>query len=130
MVRPVGFFRELSPGWGLPTDGSIKDAVRSEGELDEDGILAYLSNGTGIWSETSAGPDVLDPEAPDMVGIGSLRTDGTWIWRDDLHYYVSKYHLSLPSAFLAHIRKNEYTTPPVPVSRLIEIATQDLGIEL
>lgn len=130
MIRPVGFFTELSPGWGLPEDGSIKDAIRPTGEPDEQRILNYLRCGTEVWSEMSAGPDVLDPEGPNMTGIGSLITDGTWLWREDLLHYVAKYHVSLPEAFLEHVRSLNHTAPKVPESRLIEIATEDLGISL
>ncbi|MFJ4818812.1 hypothetical protein [Streptomyces sp. NPDC088801] len=130
MIRPVGFFSELSAGWGLAEAGSIKDAVRPSGEPDETNILEYLRSGTGIWSEMSAGPDVLDPEAPTLTGIGSLFTDGTWIWREDLPHYVAKYHVSLPGEFIQHIRALEYKAPSVPEPRLIDIATQDLGIDM
>lgn len=128
MINPVGFFSELAPGWGLAESGSIKDAVRPSGEPDEPRILEYLRGGTGIWSETSAGPDVLDPEAPDLTGIGSLFTDGTWIWREDLPHYVAKYHVLLPGDFIEHIRALDYKAPPVPETKLIDIATRDLGI--
>ncbi|WP_424854259.1 hypothetical protein [Streptomyces sp. SAI-170] len=47
----------------MPLDGSIRDAVRPAGEPDERRIVEYLGQGTGLWSEMSAGPDVLDPEA-------------------------------------------------------------------
>jgi hypothetical protein len=130
MIRPVGFFTELSPGWGLPGNGSIKDAVRPSGDPDERRILDYLRSGTEIWSEMSAGPDVLDPDAPNMTGIGSLITDGTWLWREDLPYYIAKYHVFLPNEFLEHIRSLDYTAPTVLESRLIEISTEDLGISL
>ncbi|BCL22281.1 hypothetical protein ACPCBX_22700 [Streptomyces tuirus] len=130
MIRPVGFFSELSPGWGLAETGSIKDAVRPSGEPDESSILVYLRNGTGIWSEMSAGPDVLDQNAPELTGIGSLYTDGTWLWREDLPYYVTKYHLALPDEFVQHIRTLEHKAPAVPESRLIDIARNDLGISM
>ncbi|MFE9772287.1 hypothetical protein ACFYOV_11540 [Streptomyces sp. NPDC005931] len=130
MIRPLGFFTELSPGWGLPEDGSIRDAVRPAGEPDEQNILEYLRNGTEIWSETSAGPDVLDPEASTMTGIGSLITDGTWLWREDLPYYVATYHVLLATEFLEHVRSLNYSAPAVPESRLIEISTEDLGIDI
>jgi hypothetical protein len=130
MIRPVGFFSELSPGWVLAESGSIKDAVRFSAGPDESRILDYLRNGTAIWSEMSAGPDVLDPDAPDLPGVGSLFTDGTWLWREDLPYYVAKYHVSLPDEFVAHTRDLNYETPPVLDTRLIDIATQDLGIHM
>ncbi|MFI9153676.1 hypothetical protein [Streptomyces sp. NPDC053367] len=130
MIRSAGFFAELNPGWGMPLDGSIRDAVRSAGESDEDRIIGYLRNGTALWSETGAERDVLDPEGPDLTGAGSLLTDGTWLWREDLPYYVSAYHVTLPAEFLAHIRGLGHAAPTVPDSRLHEIATQDLGLRL
>lgn len=129
-IRSVGFYTELSPGWGTPLDGSIKDAVRATGEPDERRIVEYLGQGTGLWSEMSAGPDVLDPEAPALTGIGSLYTDGSWLWREDLPYYLSTYHLALPAAFLDHVRSLGHIAPPVAEARLVEIATQDLRLDL
>ncbi|WP_245236998.1 hypothetical protein RFN58_25005 [Streptomyces iakyrus] len=130
MIRPVGFFSELSPGWGLAETGSIRNAVRPLGEPDEKNILDYLRSGTGIWSEMSAGPDVLDPYAPEMTGIGSLYTDGTWLWREDLTYYVATYHVALPNEFVEHIRTLKYKAPVVSESRLVDIAKNDLGINM
>ncbi|MFJ7786642.1 MULTISPECIES: hypothetical protein [Streptomyces] len=130
MINPVGFFSELNPGWGLPESGSIRDAVRSSGETDEAEIVSYLLHGTEIWSEMSAGPDVLDPEGQLLTGIGSLRTDGEWIWRGDLSHYVSRHHVALPDQFVTHIRDSHYSPPKVPESRLVAIATEDLGMSL
>jgi hypothetical protein len=130
MVRAVGFFSELSPGWGFPEEGLMSDAVRSDGDPDESDIVAYLRDGPEIWSEMSAGTDVLDPQGPTLVAIGSLHTDGSWLWRKDLPYYVAKYHLSLPVEFIAHVRGLEYKIPELPESRLIRILAEDLGIDM
>lgn len=127
MIRPLGFFSELSPGWGLPLDGSSTDFVNPTGDPDEVEIIAYLKNGAGIWSEMSAGPDALDPEAPTLSGIGSLYTDGTWLWRQDLPHYLGKYHLSLPAEFVTHVRTSRYEAPEVTDGRPTEILTRDLG---
>ncbi|MFD5633754.1 hypothetical protein ACFWJM_06360 [Streptomyces sp. NPDC127077] len=108
--------------------GLLKDSVRPGGEPDEAEIIGYLGRGAGIWAETSAGSDVLDPEGPVMSGIGSLYTDGTWLWRQDLAYYLGTYHVSLPRDFLTHVRKARYRVPDVPETRLVEILTRDLGI--
>ncbi|OWA09301.1 hypothetical protein B9W62_16265 [Streptomyces sp. CS113] len=129
-VRAVGFFDELSPGWGFPTDGAIKDAVRSSANADEHRLVEYLRQGAGIWSEMGAQADVLDAEAPTLVSGGSLLTDGAWIWRDDLAYYVVRYHLALPGDFVAHVGEAGYSPPEVPESRLVEILTRDLGIPM
>ncbi|MFI0967432.1 hypothetical protein ACH4S8_39490 [Streptomyces sp. NPDC021080] len=124
----MGFFHELDPGWAFPGDGLLRDAARPVGEPDEAEIVAYLGQGVAIWSETSAGTDVLDPEGPVLSGIGSLSTDGTWLWRQDLPYYLGTYHVSLPRDFLAHVRRARYRVPEVPEARLTGILTRDLGI--
>lgn len=74
--------------------------------------------------------DVLDPEGPTLVSAGSLLTDGVWLWRDDLAYYVDKYHLVLPGALVARARELDYRPPEVPESRLVAIMTRDLGIPM
>jgi hypothetical protein len=74
--------------------------------------------------------DVLDPEGPTLVGAGSLLTDGVWLWREDLAYYVATYHLALPRDFLARVRELGYRPPKVPESRLVEVLTRDLGVPL
>lgn len=78
----------------------------------------------------SAGSDVLNPEAGFLPGIGSLYTDGDWLWREDLSYYVTKYHVSLPGEFLVRLRGLNYKPPSVPESRLKEILIQVLGVSM
>ncbi|MFH8442598.1 hypothetical protein ACH4D3_15390 [Streptomyces sp. NPDC018026] len=129
-VRAVGFFDELAPGWGFPTDGTIRDAVRSSADTDEHRLVEYLRQGSGIWSEMGAQADVLDPEGPVLVSAGSLLTDGGWLWREDLAYYVGRYHLALPGDFVARVRELSHRPPEVPESRLVEILTRDLGIPM
>ncbi|MGW4545355.1 hypothetical protein ACWEN4_03135 [Streptomyces violaceorubidus] len=62
--------------------------------------------------------------------VGSLLTDGVWLWRDDLAYYVDRYHLALPGDFVAYVGELGYSPPEVPESRLVEILTRDLGIPM
>ncbi|MFD8426770.1 hypothetical protein [Streptomyces coelicoflavus] len=65
-----------------------------------------------------------------MTGAGSLLTDGSWLWRDDLAYYVAAYHLALPEAFRAHAGELGHCPTEVPESRLVEILTRDLGVPM
>ncbi|MEU3740521.1 hypothetical protein AB0E78_26090 [Streptomyces sp. NPDC032198] len=130
MIKVAGFFEELSPGWGLPTSGSIREFTNPAGVPDEDRITSYLRNSTGIWSEMSAGPDVLDPDAPLLSGIGSLYTDGEWLWREDLAYYVETYHITLPGEFVSRIRSFTYNPPEIETDRLLSIMTDDLHIPM
>lgn len=129
-VRTVGFFTELAPGWGFPAEGSITDAVRDFGVADESRVVSYLRGGAWIWAEMGAERDVLDPEGPTLVSAGSLCTDGAWVWREDLSYYLATYHLALPDDFVTRVRELAYSPPVVPESRLVEIATRDLGISM
>ncbi|MFG3100147.1 hypothetical protein ACGFZL_06470 [Streptomyces sp. NPDC048182] len=102
--------------------------MRELGERDEELLLGYLRGATRLWSEMGAADDVLDPEAPVLVGAGSLCTDGTWLWRDDLTYYVGRYHVALPAEFLAHVRRLDHRPPDVPFRRCAEIWERDLGL--
>ncbi|MFG2312359.1 hypothetical protein ACGFS9_27375 [Streptomyces sp. NPDC048566] len=130
MIRTVGFFAELPSSWGFPIEGHMRDHVNGVAAADEEKIVAYLRAGAGVWSEMSAGPDVLDFEAPELSGIGSLFTDGRWLWRQDLAYYLAKYHLSLDPDFIQHVRNSDYRVPAVPEERLREIFTEDLRMSL
>ncbi|MFF4472979.1 hypothetical protein ACFYZ3_25845 [Streptomyces sp. NPDC001599] len=74
--------------------------------------------------------DVLDAEGPILVSAGSLLTDGVWLWREDLAYYVATYHLALPGDFLARVGELDHRPPEVPESRLVDILTRELGIPM
>ncbi|MFE5599922.1 hypothetical protein ACFQ8O_12120 [Streptomyces coelicoflavus] len=92
--------------------------------------MEHLRQGTGIWAEMGAQADVLDAEGPTLAGAGPLLTDGAWLWRDDLAYYVATYHLALSRDFRAHVRELGHRPPEVPESRLVDILTRDLGVPM
>ena len=48
------------------------------------------------------------------------RTDGEWVWLDDLADYVDQYDVVLPTAFMRNIEKNNHVPPQV------DQATMDL----
>jgi len=52
--------------------------------------------------------DPLDSEIS-IDGGPSLVSDGSWIWRLDLVYFVEKYGVELPSEFLEQIASTEHT---------------------
>jgi hypothetical protein len=41
----------------------------------------------------------------------SYRSDGIWLWLDDLDYYVTRHQLRLPDSFIIHIEQNNYIPP-------------------
>ncbi|MFE9250989.1 hypothetical protein [Streptomyces sp. NPDC007088] len=123
LIRTAGFYEELDPDRSVPHDGPIRDAVREHGEPDEARVLAYLYEGTELFSWMGGAPDVLreDDGGPVLLGGSSLCGDGTWVWRRDLTYYLPAYHLALPPDFLAHVRGADYRPPPVSEERGREI---------
>jgi hypothetical protein len=117
-LRRVGFFRELDDG--EPTSPSIHDAVRSGPHPEAERIVAYLKAGIGLAGVGHYARDVLAPEWRCTVSPG-LSTDGVWLWRADLPYYIAKYHVAVPEEFVAHMQQNGWTVPGLSeaeVSRL------------
>jgi hypothetical protein len=54
--------------------------------------------------------DVLDSESTVPL-LAHLFTDGEYLWRVDLAYYVEKYHLQLPDDFLTHMKSRNWLPP-------------------
>lgn len=46
-------------------------------------------------------------------GSLSCRTDGVWVWWDDLSHYVKEHGLFLPREMSLNVEKNLYMPPPV-----------------
>ncbi|MFI2026750.1 hypothetical protein [Streptomyces buecherae] len=69
--------------------------------------------------------DVLGTDGQ-ILGGDSLLTDGEWVWRKDLSFYVETYHLELPHEFLDRVRAFEGQPPEVSVERLQEL-TADIS---
>jgi hypothetical protein len=126
-VKIAGFFEELWPeGFGT-TEGSLADCRGGSALEDEASILRYLINGFEVVSILGAVDDVLG-SGERVLGGDSIVTDGEWIWRADLRFYVRKYHVPLPEEFLAKIRSLDYSMPEIPDIRLGEIAQSVMKI--
>jgi hypothetical protein len=109
-LRTVGFFRELV---GTPSDSdqpSIHDAV---GRLDAAYVPAFHAYLTGApvlgWFSMIA-QDELEATRPD-IGPLALHTDGTWVWRSDLAYYVERYAVAVPVELLGHLAARGWIPP-------------------
>lgn len=59
-----------------------------------------------------------------IMGGDSIYSDGEWVWRGDLWFYVRTHHVSLPNEFLERIRSFGYTMPAENLSSLTEIAKE------
>jgi hypothetical protein len=126
--KRVGYFRELYYGDepGLP---SIREFVRPDAHPDRDRIVAYLRGGIGLAGVGRYVEDVLDPTARPAL-TPSPKTDGVWLWREDLAHYVARHHVALPDEFVAHMRANGWAVPALSraeVSRLSRQLFRELG---
>ncbi|MEU5533998.1 hypothetical protein [Streptomyces sp. NPDC020362] len=121
MIKRVGFYREFgdhsAPSAAAP---SLREAVRTAGERDEDRIVAYLESSTEIYSVMGAERDVITGDGW-IPGAGSLVTDGTWLWPVELAHYVRRHHIALPAEFTAHIRGNGHVSPALSRERARDI---------
>ncbi|MFD8749398.1 hypothetical protein ACFV0O_00200 [Kitasatospora sp. NPDC059577] len=117
MLGLLGFYDELDNRSGQP-NGSIRDAVRPVGEPDEMDLVAYLDAGHVLIDVMEAGHDVITGSTHrHSPGCSSLVTDGEWLWRQDFPHYVETHHVSLPDAFLEHVRGLNHRIPVVTVAQ-------------
>ena len=125
-LTTVGYFKEMSQG--KSTDPSIHKMVnRGDAKLIEK-ICAYLDKGAKIIVCPGVTRDLID-EAAGVAGTGSACTDGVWLWPDDLSYYVRKYNIFIPDAFLETMKGNNWKNPGGRLDLAKESISVD-GIEL
>jgi len=70
-------------------------------------ILRYLRSGDVVAVSPGILRDVLDDERP-IIGSPKVLTDGVWTWPGELAYYVERYHIELPGAFVERIQSNAW----------------------
>ena len=114
-MKVVGMFREFAPG---DADGwpSIVDHLDGQPLSDVDQIVGYLDAGYVLFDMLDTAKDVLGDEW--IINGASVLTDGEWLWRKDLSYYLTRHHVRLPEAFLAYVRDNGYRVPEHDVATL------------
>ena len=84
---------------------------------DKDKILEYLEKAQVVATTSRLSfPCVLTKKK--FTGSLSYRTDGIWLWPDDLAYYVREHHVRLPVKMLETIRLNSYTPPTVSLETI------------
>src|SRR2546421_4746100 len=75
-------------------------------------VGAYLRAGTEVMSTTATDVDQVEPDRGEVVPMG-FRTDGEWVWSDEVPYYVETYGLAPEPDLYRHIVNHGYR-PPVP----------------
>lgn len=120
-ISHVGFYRELGPGRPGLYHGSIYDAISEEPILDELKLIDYLHQGVPLIDIMEAGQDVISHDKY-IAGCSSILSDGSWIWRLDLPYYLGRYHLHLDSKFLEHVKGMQYRVPVLAKGQISSLA--------
>jgi hypothetical protein len=124
MTLRLAIQREFLPAH-LQND-SAAELTRSTSEQplpDSHRITTYLASGHELFSAMGARRDALGGGEM-IIGADSLRTDGVWLWREDLRYYFSRYHITLPADFLAFIREHDYSVPKISTEELSRLSVE------
>ncbi|MDT7725937.1 MAG: hypothetical protein QOI21_2513 [Actinomycetota bacterium] len=133
VILRVGFFAELKAEASPYFEGSIYDAVGAAPGQNERELIAYLEGGVRLIDIMEAESDVISGNGY-ISGSSSILTDGKWVWRADLAYYVQNYHLRLDNEFTRHVSELSYAVPTVSrenaISIAIDVAANVLGMNV
>ena len=95
----LGFFSENN--LSMANNGSIKQFIVSKVNYDKKKILDYLQNGK---KEAICPKPIYDIISGKMISTSfTVLTDGEYIWKNDLPYYVDKYNIKLPQSFIEKV---------------------------
>lgn len=120
-MQIADFFQELwPPSFGKPV-GSVRDFLAPTPYEDAKKITEYLLAGHELFSVMGSSEDVLG-SGKTVLGGDSIFTDGEWLWRGDLWFYVWTHQVKLPDEFLTRMRENDYLVPAENEPQLVEIA--------
>ncbi|MFG1604133.1 hypothetical protein [Actinoplanes sp. NPDC049265] len=111
-MRTAGMFAELGRVKQDEPQPSITDHVLASPLPDADRVVAYLRAGHRLLDFMDISDDVFDPSRQ-VLGGPSVLTDGDWMWRDDLAYYVEWHQVTPPPELLELIRRRHYIMPIV-----------------
>jgi hypothetical protein len=75
-------------------------------------VAAYLRGAPAVLTTAAGAKDRVFPDRSDNVPLG-YRTDGTWIWPEDVVYYMEQDQITPDPPFLKHIRERDYTVAEV-----------------
>ncbi|MCP9987480.1 hypothetical protein LUX01_13080 [Streptomyces sudanensis] len=107
----VGFFREMQPNPDEVFKESIFDHLTGGPSYEASNVVRYLESGYPVFDIMEGTRDVLGGKFL-VPGGSSLLTDGQYVWRNDLSYYVREYKINLPVEFLNYMRDRNFEIPP------------------
>jgi hypothetical protein len=106
-----------------PEARSLRQCI-SRGDAALQGKVAdYLDRARMLSVTTMPVYDVLSDEKT-QIGRHGTRTDGVWIWRADLSFYVRTYNILLPSEFTDRAAGFDWIPPAVTDERIDAIVEE------
>jgi hypothetical protein len=122
-MKAIGLIAELERGANLAHLKSIRELRHGLPASDVPKVCRYLDGGITAVDVMEATRDPLD-ESVSIPGGPSLVSDGQWVWRRDLSYYVERYAIALDPEFVRHALSSDAPARPTEdevISRFREI---------
>ncbi|WP_434740273.1 hypothetical protein [Micromonospora sp. SH-82] len=116
-VKTAGMFLEFGPVRSAEPQRRIFDSVADEELPDVAWVVGYLDAGHVLIDVMDVAADPFEPTERVLNG-STVLTDGDWLWRKDLAYYVRRHRVAVPAEFLALIRERGYAVPARGVPEL------------
>ncbi|MCD8026151.1 MAG: hypothetical protein LUF33_04270, partial [Clostridiales bacterium] len=92
----IGFFSENK--LTMADNGSINNFLTEKVNYDKAKVIDYLSKGK---KEAICPKEVFDAITKNKLSSSfSVYTDGEYVWKSDLEYYIKNYNLILPDDFI------------------------------
>lgn len=130
-VRWYGFWKEQGPSYAnFP---SILESVSQDWpERQNNSLLHYLVT-SPLLSVTFRGACLFCGELcyllKDEQLSTALRTDGVWVWPDEIVHYIEHHGVMIPSDMFSHIKKKRYRIKSVDVEEIAsDFPTLPLGM--
>lgn len=108
--RWFGVWKEY--GKGYEAYPSILDFVDEglNGTYDRSRLVKYIRSGYALATTSRR---YYPHPLTGVIKMGSIcyRTDGVWLWLDDLAEYIEKNNVVIPQAWYAHVQSNQFIIP-------------------
>jgi hypothetical protein len=114
-LKTAGIFQELWPTTSDAPLPSIFEYVGQQPLPDAGRVVGYLESGHVLIDMIDTAKDVFS-NGERIINGSSILTDGVWLWRRDLQYYVRQHNVRLPEEFLADIRSSQYEVPELDLT--------------
>lgn len=122
-MKFIGFYQEMDPKYAGSWGGPAPLPESGVGKYPVQDLVGYLKSGYPILDVMELTTDVIGG-AFRVPGGSSVLTDGEFVWREDLAWYVDRYHIDLPQDFLETAQHHAYRTPSIPHETLISISVE------